>query len=113
MKKQQYCFHGNGYNLAKVIQRLLGHKFTQSLEQDGIEFVHSNGRRIMKLVDDDEKLIAFFDVPIPDIHKEDVQFTHEDINGVHKDTWIYEGDSVSDLVALVEIAIENFSKHYH
>ncbi len=109
---RNYNFFNNGDNLAKIIQRLLGSEFIQNEIDEGIEFFHKKGPRILMLVDSDTELKVIFDVPIPDIHKLTHTMRHisADQDGVHSH-WIYEGSSIDDVVTLTEIAINNFKSH--
>jgi len=109
----KYSFFHNGDNFVKIIQRLLGSEFIQNDMEDGIEFFHKDGQRIMMLVDSETELKVIFDVPIPDIHHltHTIRHISADQDGVHSH-WIYEGSSIEDVVTLTEIAIENFKHHF-
>lgn len=109
---KQYGFYHNGENFVKIIQRILGSEFVQSEKDEGVEFYHTSGPRILMLVDADEQFRVVFDVPIPDIHRltHTIRHISDDRDGVHSH-WIYEGTSIEDVITLTEIALENFRKH--
>ncbi len=111
---RHYDFHHNGENFVKIIQRILGTEFVQSDKDEGVEFFHEKGGRILMLVDDEDQLKVVFDVPIPDIHKLTHMIRHisDDKEGIHSH-WIYEGDSIEDIITLTEIALANFKTHAH
>ncbi len=110
----QYSFFHNGDNFVKIIQRLLGSDFIQNDMEEGIEFFHKDGHRIMMLVDSETELKVIFDVPIPELHHltHTIRHISAEQDGVHSH-WIYEGSSIEDVVTLTEIAIENFKHHFH
>lgn len=108
MRIQQYCFHNNGYKLAKIIQRQLGFHFTQNLEYDGIEFIHANGTRLLKLIDSTEKLIAHFYINVTKLSNNIILYKLENQEEHQENIWVYEGEAVSELEELTKVALRNF-----
>ena len=104
--RKQYAFMGNGYQFVRIITRLLGTDFIKEEYDDGVEFISVvTGKRLLKLVDSHERLVVRFDYPVPNLKKH----TRE-IQGEQHLVWQHEGESVEDVIALLEIALENYRR---
>ncbi|MCK8058098.1 MULTISPECIES: hypothetical protein [unclassified Fusibacter] len=109
MSKHHYDFMGKGFNYVKAVKRLLGDQFTSVQLTDGVEFKWHTGNRILKLVDDLNTLVVIFDVPVPDLYKDNpIEVRHHHEVGHNKHEWIFKGDKIEDVYALIEIALRNF-----
>ena len=113
MKEKKFEFMGHGFNLIKVVNRILGDEFEPSFSESGVTFYHKNGKAILKLVDSSKYIEVEFMISVPtipgvtDLSKESL----EDYHG--EGHWVYRGDNVDDVVMLAEVAIQNFINHYH
>ena len=109
--KHQYDFIGNGYNFVKIIQRILGSNFVRTQKESTVDFYDKTGRRILQLVDNPNTLEVRFDVPVPNLRKyEKLEKIHHHNELQHEHEWIYRGESIDDVIALIEIALVNFNK---
>lgn len=103
---KKYQFMGNGYNFVRIVKRLLGSEFIKEEFDDGVEFIHADtGKRLLKLMDEEDYLMVRFDYPVPNLNKNTEQIQHE-----HHMHWDYKGNHIEDFVALIEIALENFKR---
>lgn len=113
VKERKYGFMGHGFNLIKIISRILGDEFEPSFSEDTVTFYHKNGKGILRLIDSDEYLEVEFMISVPTIPGV-VELSKEDMSKHHGDShWLYRGENVGEIVMLSEVAIQNFSKHYH
>lgn len=104
--KQSYQFMGNGYQFVRIVKRLLGNDFIKEEFADGVEFIHfASGKRLLKLMDRDDRLMVRFDYPVPNLSKCTLEVRHDD--HMH---WDYEGEHLEDIIAMIEIALENFRR---
>lgn len=104
--KKQYQFMGNGYNFVRIVKRLLGSSFIKEEYNDGVEFIHfQTDKRLLKLMDRDDCLLVRFDYPVPNINKNTLEVQHG-----HHLHWDYQGKEIEDIIALIEIALDNFKR---
>lgn len=104
MNKHQYAFNGHGYSYVKIISRILGSTFTAVQLEDGVEFYKSEHQRFLKLVDDDERFIVYFDVPVPSLEKDNpIETIHYHEDPPHHE-WIFRARSIEQVITLIEIA---------
>ncbi|MGB3366799.1 MAG: hypothetical protein WBA54_04885 [Acidaminobacteraceae bacterium] len=113
MKETKFEFMGHGFNLIKVINRILGDEFEPSFSENTVIFYHTSGRAILRLVDSPTVLEVEFMISVPTIPGV-VELTKEEMKEHHRDShWLYKGKNIEDIVMLTEFAIQNFIKHYH
>lgn len=113
MKERKFEFMGHGFNLIKVVNRILGDEFEPSFSENTVTFYHKNGKGILRLVDSPSFLEVEFMISVPTIPGV-VELSKEEMKEHHGDShWLYKGSNVDDIVMLTEVAIQNFIKHYH
>lgn len=106
--KNQYKFMNKGYKYVQAITRLLGSQFTHEQAPDSITYFSPEGKRFLKLIDDEDLLRVAFYVPIPMLHKEnrpEVYHFHDATEPYHE--YHYKAHTVEEVYALIEIAKEN------
>jgi hypothetical protein len=109
MSKHHYDFLGKGFDYVKAVSRLLGTDFTKLQLDDGVEFIGKKGIRILKLIDDQSKLIVAFDVPVPDLNPDNpIEVIHHHDSNPPKHEWLFTGDTIEEVYTLVEIALRNY-----
>ena len=97
---------GNGYQFVRIVARLLGPGFLREDHEDGVAFFDAQtGKRFLKLMDLPGKLMVRFDYPVPNLKKHTLEIQEGD----HL-AWQHEGECVEDVIALVEIALENLKR---
>lgn len=106
MNKHHYAFNGHSYAYVKIIQRILGSSFTAVQLEDGVEFYRGENKRFLKLVDDAEKFVVYFDVAVPSLEKDNPIETihHHDTTGAHE--WVFRARSIEQVISLIEIALK-------
>jgi hypothetical protein len=113
VKEKKFGFMGHGFNIIKVINRILGDEFEPSFSENTVTFYHNNGKKILRLVDSDEYLEVEFMVSVPNIPGV-IELSKDEVKNHNGDVhWLYRGDSIDDIIMLSEVAIQNFIKHYH
>lgn len=104
--KKKYDFMGNGYQFVRIVNRLLGVPFVKEEYNDGVEFIHSvTGKRLLKLMDREDCLMVRFDYPVPNLNKSTLEVRND--QSMH---WVYTGTDLESIIALIEIALENFHR---
>jgi len=113
VKERKFEFMGHGFNLIKVVNRILGDEFEPRFSENTVTFYHKNGKCILRLIDSPMVLEVEFMISVPTIPGV-VELTKQEMREHHGDShWIYQGTSVDDIMMLTEVAIQNFIKHYH
>jgi hypothetical protein len=111
VKGYRYRFSGHGFNLVKVIYRIIGNTFEPVFYEDRVEFVDQSGAVFMVLFNHPEQIRIDFRISVPKM--EGVEEGHlETEHGLVK-IWSYQGDKVEDAVFLSEIALANYVSHHH
>lgn len=114
MEDRKYNFAGHGFNLVKVVSRILGDEFEPRFSLNGVAFYHNNGKVILRLIDSDKHLEIEYYISVPNIPDVLEYHKDEEENNVKLDThWVYKGSNIDDVIMLTEVAIQNFKKHYH
>lgn len=103
MNRMEYVFGEHGYNLVRVISRILGNEFKVVHEEDRVVFryIHNN-KAVIELLNNPSMVCLHFHVPVPIL--EGVVYADKQ--------WIYEGDRVEDILLLVEMALQNHQKQH-
>lgn len=110
MKGYRYRFNGHGFNLIKVISRIIGSNFEPVFFEDRVDFVDKEGAIFMTLFNDPNNIKLVFRVSVPKL--EGVTEAHIETPDGHVNLWTYLGDKVEDAVFLSEIALANYNSHH-
>lgn len=110
MKGYRYCFNGHGFNLIKVIYRIIGKIFEPIFYEDRIDFVDDVGAIFMTLFNDSEKIHINFRISVPKV--EGVEESQVETAQGSVKIWSFQGEKIEDAVFLSEIALVNYISHH-
>jgi hypothetical protein len=110
MKGYRYRFNGHGFNLIKVIYRIIGTSFEPVFFEDRVEFVDVEGAIFLTLFNDPGQIRMVFRVSVPKLEgvtEGPLETAEGKVN-----SWTYLGDKVEDVVFLSEIGLANYISHH-
>jgi hypothetical protein len=101
----KYNFMGKGKNYLKAVMRIMGNDFEYIEVDNGLEIMDKENNRIFSLIDSNLELIIRFDYPTPNLHNSIIEVHIED-----KHFWEYRGNSMSEIVTLLELVLQNYKE---
>lgn len=110
MKGYRYRFNGHGFNLIKVIYRIIGTGFEPVFYEDRVEFVDQGNQIFLTLYSDPDYIRMVFRVSVPKLEGVTEALLETPDGSVM--SWTYLGDKVEDAVFLSEIALANYHSHH-
>ena len=110
MKGYRYRFNGHGFNLIKVIYRIIGTGFEPVFFEDRVDFVDKDNVIFVTLFNDPDYIRLMFRVSVPKV--EGVTEGQLETPEGHVNIWTYQGDKVEDAVFLSEIGLANYNSHH-
>jgi len=110
MKGYRYRFNGHGFNLIKVIYRIIGTGFEPVFFEDRVDFVDKDNAIFVTLFNDPDYIRLVFRVSVPKL--EGVTEGQLETPEGRINIWTYEGEKVEDAVFLSEIGLANYNSHH-
>lgn len=109
MRGYRYKFNGHGYQLVRIVSRLIGVGFEPIFFEERVDFVSEDETLFISLMDEPELIHAVFFKAIPKFEGVSVEMVDEGSGLSHQ--WHFRGDKIEELVLLLEIALANHKKN--
>lgn len=108
MNGYRYRFNGHGYQLVRIVSRLLGVGFEPVFYEERVDFLTDQNTVLICLIDEPDSLHTVFYKAIPKFEGVSVELVDEGSGMSHQ--WHFRGDKIEELVLLIEIALANYKK---
>lgn len=105
----RYKFNGHGYQLVRIVSRLLGVGFEPIFYEERVDFVTEKDSVYISLMDESDLLHAVFFSAIPKFEGVTLEMVDDGHGLGHQ--WHYRGEKIEEMILLIEIALANYKKN--
>lgn len=108
MNGYRYVFSGHGYQLVRIVNRLLGVNFEPVFFEQRVDFLDESNQPFLSLLDETSQLHVVFYHAVPKFEGVTLEMVDSTEGIDHQ--WHYRGEKLEEMTMLIEIGLSNYKK---